>query len=102
MADTLRARILRLHAAGTLTDAQLYAALDRGLVQAADVTVPEPATVANRRAIESAAATALAGNRAFLALASPSNAQVLAQVRALTNQNQRLIRLALGLLDGTD
>lgn len=46
---------------------------------------------------------ALATNRTFLALgASPTNAQVVAQVRALTNQNVRIIRKVLGLLDGTD
>lgn len=57
-----------------------------------------------------------AGNNTFLALSSPTNAQTLAQVRALTNQmnamyaasvasiRQRnaLIRLALSLLDSTD
>jgi hypothetical protein len=48
------------------------------------------------------AVTALQGNRDFLALASPTNAQTLAQVKNLTRQNTALIRLMLGLLDGTD
>lgn len=48
------------------------------------------------------ARAALADNQAFLAVASPTNAQVLAQVRALTRQNQGLIRLALRRFDGSD
>jgi hypothetical protein len=70
--------------------------------QIAQVLVEVPAEVTNLRTIEAAAATALASNRTFLAIASPTNAQVSAQVKALTQQNVRLIRLALGLLDGTD
>lgn len=48
------------------------------------------------------ARTALDANRAFLALASPTNAQTLAQVRALTRQAQGLIRLDLDDLNSTD
>lgn len=56
----------------------------------------------NEDAIRKAAATALETNRTFLAVASPTNAQTLAQVKALTRQNQGVIRLALNMLDGTD
>ena len=56
----------------------------------------------NRTTIEQQAANALAGNRTFLALASPTNAQNAAQVKALTQQNNRIIRLLLNQLDGTD
>jgi len=52
--------------------------------------------------LHDSARQALVANRTFLDLASPTNAQVLSQVRALTRQNQGLIRLAIGLLDGTD
>lgn len=56
----------------------------------------------NRSTIESQAEAALAANRTYLALSSPTNAQNLAQIRALTRQTQGLIRLLLGQLDGTD
>lgn len=56
----------------------------------------------NRTTLEQRAATALANNRDFLALTTPTNAQTLAQVKALTRQNTALIRLVLGALDSTD
>lgn len=56
----------------------------------------------NRQTLEDRAATALAGNAAFLALPAPTQAQTLAQVKLLTKECSSLIRLALGLLDSTD
>lgn len=78
-------------------------------------SIPTPAQ-ANADAIQKAAASALATNRAivsgadtYLAVTSPSAAQVAAQTRSLTQaakalsqQNTALIRMVLGLLDGTD
>lgn len=69
-----------------------------------------PATVAtiaeqsdaNARTIEQQAEQALAANTAYIAIVSPTNAQVAAQVKALTRQNNKLIRLLLRKLDGTD
>lgn len=55
----------------------------------------------NRATIQQQAAAALDANRTFLAIASPTNAQTLAQVKALTRQNQGIIRLLLNQLDGT-
>lgn len=52
--------------------------------------------------LEQRAAQALETNRTYLALSSPTAAQTAAQVRALTRQVQALIRLNLGVLDGTD
>lgn len=57
---------------------------------------------ANARTILQQARDALVSNRTFLAIASPSNAQILAQVRALTRQVNGLIRLQLQDLGGTD
>ena len=60
------------------------------------------AAQSNDATIRQQALTALADNRSFLAIASPTNAQTLAQVRALTRQANGLMRLALGKLDGVD
>lgn len=56
---------------------------------------------ANRTTLEQQAVGALDTNRTFLAIASPTNAQIVAQVKALTRQNNGFIRLILGRLDGT-
>ena len=46
----------------------------------------------DRKALRAAAQQALDDNQAFMALASPTNAQVLAQVRRLTQQSTAVIR----------
>lgn len=70
------------------------------------VVWPEPPTSTtphpNRVAVMQAARDALQTDREFLALQSPSQAQSLAQIRALTRQNVGIIRLLLNQLDGTD
>ena len=67
-------------------------------------TVPDetPQGNANRETIKAQARQALDTNAAFLALQSPTNAQTLAQVKALTRQANGLIRLAVGALDSTE
>jgi hypothetical protein len=72
-------------------------AIENGIQQAAETILSE-----NRIALTDRASGALAGNRDFLALASPTQADALAQIKDLTRQNTALIRLILGLLDGTD
>jgi hypothetical protein len=57
---------------------------------------------ANSDALRAQAEAKLVDNRTFLAIGSPSNAQVLAQVRSLTQQMNGLIRLLTEKLDGTD
>jgi riboflavin biosynthesis pyrimidine reductase len=56
----------------------------------------------NKTTLTDRATSALVANRDFLALASPTQADALAQIKDLTRQNTALIRLILGLLDGTD
>lgn len=56
----------------------------------------------NGEQIRTAATDALAANRLFLALASPTDPQTRAQVRALTRQMNAVIRLAVNDLTGTD
>jgi hypothetical protein len=57
---------------------------------------------ANRAVILAQALTALTTNTNFLALTTPTNAQVLAQVQALTRQMDGVIRVVGGYLDGTN
>lgn len=64
--------------------------------------VPDDPVQVNRATLVDRATQALATNATFLALASPTNAQTLAQVRSLTRQTSALIRLLLGRLDSTD
>jgi len=52
--------------------------------------------------LRSRARTALDANATYLNIASPSNAQVVAQVRRLTQECSGMIRLVLGVLDTTD
>ena len=55
----------------------------------------------NNTTLRDQARTALDTNTTFLAVASPTNAQVVAQVKALTRQCNGLIRLTIGALDST-
>lgn len=56
----------------------------------------------NEAILKSRADLALSTNSTFLANVSPTNADVLAQVRALTKENNALIRLLLEKMDSTE
>ena len=60
---------------------------------------PIPVAVTNTAALQQAAQAALDNNITYLAVATPTAAQVEAQVGALTRQVDALIRLGLGLTD---
>lgn len=55
----------------------------------------------NQATIISQAQGALTTNATYIALASPTTAQNTAQIKALSQQVDKLIRLALGLFDAT-
>lgn len=57
---------------------------------------------ANRETIRADALGALAANRNFVSLTTPTNAQVLAQTKALSRQVNGIIRVLLDQLEGTD
>jgi hypothetical protein len=56
---------------------------------------------ANVADLQSKAQNAIDANSTFLAIASPTNAQAVAQIQRLTRENTAIIRLLLGLLDST-
>jgi hypothetical protein len=57
---------------------------------------------ANWQTIVQQASTALTTNRTFLAVQSPTTAQAVAQVQALSRQMNGVIRLLLQQFDGTN
>ena len=81
-----------------------YVHVENGAVVIGDPIPPPPpdAETVVRLTLEERALTALDNNRDFLALASPTNAQTLAQVKMLTKENIGLIRLVLNKLDGVE
>ena len=59
-------------------------------------------TATNNTSLRDKARTAITGNTTYLALVSPTNAQVVTQMNRLTRQNTALIRLEVSALDSTD
>lgn len=62
---------------------------------------PMPPEQVNADALTKKAQTALTANATYLAISSPSAAQVAAQVNSLTKQSNALIRLLVNKLDAT-
>ena len=60
------------------------------------------AAATNSANLRDKARTAITANNTYLALVSPTNAQVVAQVNRLTRENTALIRLTINALDSTD
>ena len=67
----------------------------------ANPTSAQAVATTNAGTIRQKAAAALAANATFLALPSPTNAQVVAQVQRNAKECSAVIRLLLGLLDST-
>ena len=84
---------------GTLTGTRAYTPAENA---EADARATAATITTNEAALLAKAATALTNNATFLAVASPSNAQALAQIQALTRQVNALIRLARRDLLSTD
>jgi hypothetical protein len=81
---------------GTLISQRALTVVEQALMAAAD---DQNSIATNRASVETKAVQALTANATFLALASPTNAQTLAQVKTLTRECNGLIRLLLGLFD---
>lgn len=76
-----------------------------GVHQRCRATVCQPGelgSVVNLRTLEGRVPDALAANTTFLGRATPSNAQVLAQVQLLTREVNALIRILWARLDNID
>ena len=84
------------------TDYQSYLAWVAAGNTAPVLPAPTPALAdANLAALHAKAATALTNNAAYQGFTSPTQAQAVVQVAALTRQVNALIRVVNGLLDDT-
>jgi hypothetical protein len=94
--DSAAGTYTRWDQAGTVVETRPLSA-----AEVADFTSQQAqaTTDANTATVKQRAQAALTANATFLALASPTNAQTLAQVQRLTKECSALIRLALSQLD---
>lgn len=94
--DDATRTVTRWDRTGAILEQRPYTAAEHA---AATATATQATADANEATLRSRAQTALTTNGEFLALAAPTNAQTLAQVKALTRQASALIRLELRALD---
>lgn len=89
----------------TAWDAQGVVTLQRALTaqETATLAAQDTATTTavNQSTLQQKAQAALTTNTTYLAIGSPSNAQVATQVQALTKECSAVIRLLLNQLDST-
>lgn len=83
---------------GNVTTTRPFTADETARAQAIEASL---ATSNNRSTLTNAAANAIANNQTFLGLASPTAAQELSQLQALTRQVNALIRLVTNDLSST-
>lgn len=79
-------------AAGNVTQTRPYGNVENAL---ADAQAVDDTRAGNLLQIFQQAKAAVASNNTFLGIASPTTAQVVAQVQALTRQSNKLIRVVL-------
>lgn len=95
--DTLRS-VTFYNANGTVNSTRAYTAEEN---TATDARIAETTAETNAATLTAKAKTALTNNNTFLAIASPTNTDIVAQVKALTRQVNALIKLEIQDLANT-
>lgn len=85
-------------AQGNITTQRALTTAEANYLAAQDATATQNANLAT---LQAAGIKAISDNQTYLAIASPTNAQVIAQVRALTQQLDGVMRQILSQLNGT-
>ena len=97
--DSVAGTYTRWNAAGAQVEQRAMTSAEVATATAADAAATRST---NDTALRDKALQAITANATFLAIASPTNAQVVAQTQRLTRENTAIIRLLIGALDTTD